>query len=135
MTIFFPMALLALLTIVFALILVFTRFYAVSKEHVDPRYFVTLSGHTPPDYVQKTSRHWANLFELPILFYVVCLAILTLHLDDETFVIMGYAFVASRLLHGFIHCTYNNVYHRLYSFAAGMIIVTAMWIRLLMLNL
>lgn len=135
MTIFFPMALLALLTMAFALIMVFTRFYAINKGHVDPRYFVTLSGHTPPDYVQKTSRVWLNLFELPVLFYVACVAILVMGQDDKVFVMMGYAFVASRVLHALIYCTYNNVYHRLYSFALGLIILAAIWVRFLMLNL
>lgn len=135
MTIFFPMALLALLTMFFALVLVFTRFYAVKRGHVNPRYFVTLSGHTPPDYVQKVSRTWLNLFELPILFYVACLAIIVLGQDDKIFVMMGYGFVASRILHAFIYCTYNNVYHRLYSFALGLMILVALWVRLLMLNL
>ena len=40
-----------------------------------------------PAEVIKTTRHLANLFELPVLFYVACLTALLLQLEDRKSVV------------------------------------------------
>ena len=83
--------------------------------------------------MQKVTRQWANLYEVPVLFYAVCAAILALGLEDLVFVYMAYIFFALRLVQALIHTTYNHVYHRLLIFFCGMITVLAMWVRLLLI--
>jgi hypothetical protein len=36
--------------------------------------------------------------------------------------------VACRVLHSWIHCTYNRVKHRFYAFAASTLVLCAHWI-------
>ena len=36
--------------------------------------------------------------------------------------------MALRVLHSFIHCTYNQVYHRLGVFLAGFVLLVGMWV-------
>jgi hypothetical protein len=72
--------------------------------------------------------NFANLFELPVLFYVVCLA---LHVTASVTVpqlVLAWVFVALRVAHSVIHCTYNRVMHRFTVFLLGMLCLLAMWV-------
>ena len=135
MSVLYPMALMAIFTILYSPFLVIGRFRSVRLGDVAPHYYKTLDGDNPPDYVKKPTRHWSNLYEVPVLFYAVCLAILVRGQEDNLFIYMAWAFLCLRLLQALIHTTYNNVYHRLITFASGMAVVLAMWIRLLLMNL
>jgi hypothetical protein len=64
---------------------------------------------------------------VPVLFYALCACLAAADMVTPFFVIGGWAFVALRALHSFIHCTYNRVMHRFYAYAAGTVLVYAMW--------
>jgi hypothetical protein len=83
-------------------------------------------------YVLKTTRHWANLFEAPVLFYVACLAALVLNLDQVLFVQLAWAYVVVRMAHSLIHLTYNRVSHRLTMFLLSQGVLIVMWVILLL---
>lgn len=71
------------------------------------------------------SNNLKNLFELPILFYALCLYLtMTLQVDDF-YVNCAWAFLVLRTLHSLIHCTYNKVAHR---FAIYMFSAIALWV-------
>ena len=133
MSIIYPMGLLAIFTLLYSYVLITGRQKAVKSGDINPGFFKAHTNGTPPDYMQQASRHWANLYEVPVLFYAACAAILALRLDDAIFVYMGYSFLGFRIIHSYIHTTYNNVYHRLLIFACGLVIVLAMWVRLLLI--
>ena len=135
MSVFYPMALMAIFTILYSPLLVIGRFRSVRLGDVAPGYYKTMDGHEPPEYVKKPTRHWSNLYEVPVLFYAVCLAILVKGQEDDLFIYMAWTFLGLRLLQALIHTTYNNVYHRLLVFGGGLATVLAMWIRLLLMNL
>jgi hypothetical protein len=42
--------------------------------------------------------------------------------------VLAWAFVASRLVHSFIHVGANNVVHRLFAFGASFATLAAMWL-------
>lgn len=133
MNIIYPMGLLAIFTLLYASIMITGRKKAIAAGDVKASYFKEYNNDTPPGYMQKVTRQWANLYEVPVLFYAVCAAVLALRLDDTVFVYMAYIFFCLRLVQAFIHTTYNNVYHRLLIFFCGMVIVLAMWVRLLLM--
>ncbi len=133
MSIIYPMGLLAIFTLLYSSVLITGRNRAIKSGDIKPDYFEEHNNDTPPSYVQKATRHWSNLYEVPVLFYAVCAAILALGLDDLVFTWLAYSFLIFRLLHSFIHTTYNNIYHRLLIFACGLVVVLAMWIRLLLI--
>jgi hypothetical protein len=66
-----------------------------------------------------------NLFELPILFYAICLYLTVTLQVDSLYVNCAWAFLVLRVLHSLIHCTYNRVAHR---FAVYMLSGIALWI-------
>lgn len=71
--------------------------------------------------------NFRNLFEVPVLFYVLC--ILAFASQSVTPLLTGgaWAFVALRALHSLIHCTYNRVMHRFTVYVSSTIILFAMW--------
>jgi len=78
----------------------------------------------------SASDNFANLFELPVLFYTAILLTLMLMVQDSILVILAWTFVTSRYLHSFIHVTYNHVMHRFSVFLFGAFVLLAFWVRL-----
>jgi hypothetical protein len=75
----------------------------------------------------RASDNFNHLFEVPVLFYALCAtAIAAQHIPDWL-PPAAWLFVALRVLHSAIQCTYNKVMHRFPVFLAGFILVTAMW--------
>jgi hypothetical protein len=89
---------------------------------------VALSGDAWPDDVRKIANNAHNQFETPILFYVLCGAATYLGATGAVMASLAWAYIATRLVHTFVHVTTNRVQHRFYAFAAGMIVLLAMWL-------
>ena len=77
-----------------------------------------------PADVNRPSNNLKNLFELPVIFYAVCLYLFASDGVDPFYVIAAWCFLAFRIGHSLIHCTYNNVRHR---FLAYLLAATALW--------
>lgn len=84
-----------------------------------------------PDFEARLSRHYANLLELPVLYYVAGLSIFLTGRVDPTFVALFWAYLAARLVHAGIHLSYNRVVHRAAAFGAGCLILVVIWVRFL----
>jgi hypothetical protein len=79
--------------------------------------------------VINPSDNFENLFEIPVLFFAGMLAVHSAGLGDEVYGMMGWAFVALRAAHSFIHCTYNRVIHRFVVYALSAFVMWAIWVR------
>ena len=89
---------------------------------------IALDGSRWPERLRKPANNYQNQFELPVLFYAVVTLIIATGLADGISLVLAWAFVASRLVHSFIHLGTNNVVHRLFAFGAGLAILVAMWL-------
>ncbi|CAH1674266.1 MAPEG family protein [Chelatococcus asaccharovorans] len=69
-----------------------------------------------------------NQFEVPVLFYALVAFALITRQADFLFVVMSWIFVATRLVHAFIHVTSNNVRVRGPAFGFGVMVLVVMWI-------
>ena len=67
-----------------------------------------LAGISPPE-VLNPSDNLQNLFEIPVLFYAVVLAIHATGQVDTTYVVAAWVFAGFRVLHSLVHCTFNAV--------------------------
>src|SRR5215469_8780436 len=77
---------------------------------------------------RRIQNAYHNQLELPTLFYILTiLAIITRH-ADLLFVLLAWLFVASRLVHAYIHVTDNNVNRRGPAFGLGALVLTIMWL-------
>lgn len=75
----------------------------------------------------RASDNYNHLFELPVLFYVLCaLAIATTHVPPWL-PAAAWGFVCLRIVHSAIQCSYNRVMHRFGVFLAGLLLLAAMW--------
>ncbi|GAA6152688.1 MAPEG family protein [Pseudoteredinibacter isoporae] len=81
-----------------------------------------------PEKAMAPAYNLANLFELPVLFYVLAVYLHLSNLVDAVFVYGAWGFFAFRLLHSVVHCSYNKVMHR---FAAYLLSSALLWFMLL----
>ncbi len=128
MNILYPLFGMVVLTICIAPLVIYARVKQVSAGNLKIGFFELYDGTGAPPDVTKTTRHLSNLFEMPTLFYVACLAALLLNLDSALLVYLAWGYVICRGIHAFIHLTYNNVYHRLTAFMLSNIMVITMWV-------
>lgn len=124
-TIFLPMLGLMLLTA-----LVWIRLYAVRIPAMK-RARVAVQTYTTPDKVVEhlpaeasfPANNFKNLFELPVLFYGLCLYLYVTSNVDGIYVFAAWAFLVLRVLHSLVHCTRNIVIVRFYLYAAGAVVL------------
>ncbi len=79
---------------------------------------------------ETAANNYTNLFESPVLFYTAILLTLILMLQDSILVILAWTYVGSRIIHSFIHITYNRVMHRFVVFLFSNFVLFAIWVRL-----
>lgn len=75
----------------------------------------------------EAADNFRNLFEVPVLFYVLCIALVVNGGSTPGFVTAAWAYVALRSLHSLIHVTYNRVMHRFLVYVASTLLLFAMW--------
>ena len=93
--------------------------------------FITQSGLGPDDFrstrfaelqppaVANPSDNLKNLFEMPVLFYAMCLYLHATNQVDGIYLGAAWLFLAFRVLHSIIHCTINVVIVRFWIYAAA----------------
>lgn len=82
-----------------------------------------------PDDVNNVAYNFVNLFEMPILFYVLCGLFIMTGSGDQLSLAFAWGFVATRAVHSFIQCTYNKVIHRFYIYSLGSFLLFALVIK------
>lgn len=89
---------------------------------------IALGERNWPARILQIQNAYHNQFEMPVLFYVLVVLGLVTRKADMLFVVMAWMFVASRLVHAFIHTTSNTVVRRFQAFVVGVMILAAMWV-------
>ena len=130
-----PVVALVALTAIVALLMGAYRNVAVIRGAASVRYFRTYTADSPAEWVERPARAYMNLLELPVLFYVVCLLMLTTGRFDSIQVSLAWVFVAARCAHAFIHVAFNYVPLRFAAFVAGVATLAVMWTRFAAQNL
>ena len=126
--IFVPFAGMFLLTLAVYIVMYYRRITAIRALGVRPRTRADLDQF-PPGAV-NSSANFQNLFELPVIFYACVLALHQLNLVDSAHVICAFGFLAFRIAHSAIHCTYNEVMHRFSVHAIASLFLWVMVLRL-----
>ena len=72
--------------------------------------------------------NFADLLEMPVLFYVICLMLYVSNRVDELFLYLAWIYVGLRALHSLVHLTYDNMRHRMALFALSNLVVIVMWV-------
>jgi hypothetical protein len=127
----FPMFGIVLLTLAIGSFALYVRIKSVTSGRVKIKYYRTMTGQEVPEIITKSIRCFNNMFEIPVLFYVVSVMFVCLKIESNLALWLAWAFVGFRLMHTLIHLTYNNVLHRMLAFWAGIFMVLGLWIVLL----
>ena len=130
MELVYPMFALVILTFLVGCSTAFLRIRGAYAGEVDPRYFRVMGNYTVPDTIAKFGRNLDNLFEVPTLFYAVCILVIVLDVSSPLLLILAWVFFALRVLHSLIHLTYNHPLHRFVPFVLSFLCVVIMWVDL-----
>ncbi len=129
MELIYPMAAMVLLTIIVLSRMVHGRVTAVRSGAVDARFYKTHQGeNTEPREVAQNARHFTNLFENPVLFYVACVVAMVSGLGGLPMLVLAWLFVATRIVHAFIHLTTNRIPRRMVAYGVSWALLAAMWL-------
>jgi len=124
----YPMFAMVLLTAIVLVILFRSRVRAVRENKVSIKYFRIYQGEIEPEETAKPARHFANLFEAPVLFYAACITAMVTQDTGLVALVLAWIYVAARLLHTYIHLGANRVRHRLRAYFAGWLVLLVLWI-------
>lgn len=126
--ILYPIFALALWTGFVLLLIPLARFRSGLRRETNFDDFKYGESATVPTKVLIPNRHYMNLLELPVLFYVICLMIFVTGAASPTIVKLAWTYVALRLIHSVIHLSYNKVTHRFLAFVASNLALIALWV-------
>lgn len=120
-----PVFAMVLLTFVVWVFMYVRRIRFINLNAVTPEQLAVpgaLAEMSPPE-VSNPSDNLKNLFEVPVLFYVLALLLLVTEQVDAVHVVAGWVFVAFRVLHSAVHCTINLVMLRFGLYAVSALAV------------
>jgi len=126
--IFRPVSVLALWTAGVLLMTGLRRVMAVRSRRLRQGAFRYGESPDVPDDLKVWNRNLMNLLEMPMLFYVVCIGFYVTRQVTPSVVLLGWAYVALRILHSLVHLTSNHIVARLTVFAVGNFVLLDMWI-------
>jgi len=125
----YPMFAMVMLTFGVGLVVLKNRIAAV-KGGMPIKHFKTYTEGQAPESMVKADRHFVNLFEVPLLFYVGCLVAMMMPLQGIMVQVWAWLFVAMRILHAYIHIGPNKLRARMTCFWMGCAAVVALWIQI-----
>lgn len=127
-----PVVAMLLLTAVVWVVLFIRRLSYMAGQKIDAEQMQTPQQTLSllPDDVNAPANNFKNLFEVPVLFYVVCLCAAMLNSVDAMMLNCAWGFVLLRVIHSVIHCTYNRVMHRFVAYMGSCLLLGVMLFKL-----
>jgi hypothetical protein len=127
---FWPMLAMAFLTATAWVVMGRRRQAAVRGHEMRLKDFIGAGDIPMTPEVSVSTRHFANHFEIPTLFHVVCLAHLALAAGGWLPLALAWGFVVLRALHMREHLGRNHVMTRFRLYAASTTLVWLLWLHL-----
>jgi hypothetical protein len=124
----YPMLAMLLLTVVVLVATLRERAAEVKARGLAMRDIPSGSQMATVLHNTRAADHCKNLFEMPVFFYALCLALLATEMVGAGIVAAAWLYVALRAAHCWIHLTYNRIRHRRRVFAASTTLLLVMWI-------
>ncbi|MFC5577682.1 MAPEG family protein [Lysobacter niabensis] len=125
--IFLPALAMAALTFVVWWRMYFTRIGQMKRERIHPQSVATSAQAAAKLTESRAADNFRNLFELPVLFYLALVVAAQTGLVNATVLALAWVFVALRIAHSWIQCTYNRVIHRFYVYVTGGMVLWVLW--------
>ena len=103
------------------------RVKALREGAVTPGYFKTYQGQQEPPQSAQTARHFINLFEAPVLFYVACATAMVVQIQGTGITLLAWLYVAVRVVHAWIHLGVNKLNPRIGAYALSWLVLLTLW--------
>jgi hypothetical protein len=126
----YPVLVQVLLTLVLVVMTGRTRIEAITTGQVRTS-DIALDNTAWPVRARQISNNLHNQFETPVLFFVLCGIAIYVGAAGTFMVLLAWAFIATRLVHTAIHITSNRVSRRFFAFTAGLVVLAAMWLAII----
>jgi hypothetical protein len=126
-SIFVPMLVIVALTFVAFVRMAAGRGAAVKGGH-PAEYYKAHLGAPEPEATVVGVRHYANMFELPVLFYAACLTAFVTGSVGLWTLVFAWAYAVARLMQSAAHLTSNNPNVRGGAFVLGVLFMLALWV-------
>ena len=129
--IFAPFLAMMALTMLVWVYMYFHRLTYIARNKVDPETLksgITTQTELPPNLVDP-SNNLKNLFEIPVLFYALCLYLFVTGSVDSLYVACAWLFFVFRAVHSAVHCTVNVVKLRFGVYAVSTVVLWFMIVR------
>jgi hypothetical protein len=125
------MAAQVLLTIIVLILMGRERIPSVISGETDIK-DIAVDRSAYPLRARLLSNCFDNQFQLPILFYVAVLLTLWAGAVSWLELVLAWAFVVLRYAHAAIHITTNRLEHRFVAYTAGLAVLCALWLWLVL---
>jgi hypothetical protein len=125
--IFLPALAMVALTFVVLMVMFRRRVAQMKRDRIHPQKVSTSQEAAALYSDVAPADNFRNLFEMPVLFYMA-LVIAALTVQVTPLVLgLAWTYVAARVVHSAIHCTYNKVMHRFRAFVLSVFALLALW--------
>jgi hypothetical protein len=105
-----------------------TRIPAMARANIKAQdgAFAGAVNERMPQYARQVADNYNHLMEQPTIFYAVCFALQFLDLTQPINIGLAWSYVALRVVHSLVQCTFNNVMTRFLVFVLSTLALMAM---------
>ena len=127
MTIIYPLLAMIFLTLIIGVQLLYCNSKAVLKGEVNIESYRLFDSEIP-NHLKSISQHYKNMFELPVLFYILCILFIVDNHYTNFDVIIAWGFFSFRFLHSLVRISNQNVNLRFSLFIGSFVMLIIGWI-------
>lgn len=117
-----------LLTFAVGARLLFVRTTEMRQKRVHPQAASTSLQMAAKLQNVQAADNFRNLFETPVLFYTLVAIAIGVGTTPGWLAAGCWLYLALRVAHSVIHCSYNKVMHRFAAFGLGFALLVGMWV-------
>lgn len=119
---------LVLMTFVVGMLMLRCRISEMRAKRIHPQAVSTSTLAASRYENVQAADNFRNLFETPVLFYALVAIAIGVGQAPGWLAAGAWLYVILRLVHTVIHCSYNNVMHRLAAFMSSFGLLVGLWI-------
>lgn len=128
----YPLCAMFLLTFIVLITMFSMRVKAIKSGKTDITYYKTFNRGVEDENTLKATRHFTNLFETPVLFYVACILGMIIPVTSLLFLFTAWGYVFVRAVHAYVHIGPNKLFIRMRVYFVSWVILIMMWAMILM---
>ena len=125
--IFLPALAMVALTFIVLAVMFRRRVAQMKRDRIHPQKVATSQQAAALYTDVAPADNYRNLFEMPVLFYLALVVAALTGQVTTVVLVLAWAYVAARVLHSAIHCSYNKVMHRFRAYAFSAFVLLALW--------